>query len=374
MLLFSNNDKSETSTDKEAIVLISARTSWMDEVSSQLVLKNVIHIQRITENFLKIESLDLSSTIHTVIIDIENATDTQKIINKINTILVNTASCLVVGDSDSIILSQQFVQSGVHYLHYPSQLTDIVAQVKSARLEFSNKRSAIKISILGCKGGIGTSTISYHLAQYIAINNRVPVLLVQGHGGSQDMDIISDHILDHDVTEVTDYLSIKKNGGEITPNLHDPLLERYNFSIFDYPVFNLDKEKIEHILNFSDCVIFIISHDLASLRVAKLSQEVNRFLQTVGNGVKREFTCLNQTKSTGGTALSLSDLTALLSNEISTQIIYQRPPNDPSKPLRLQGKSAESLNVLAQKVLGQNPMSRKSIGNLSGLIQHYFKK
>ncbi len=202
----------------------------------------------------------------------------------------------------------------------------------------------------------------------------MPVLLVQGHGGSQDMDIISDHILDHDVTEVTDYLSIKKNGGEITPNLHDPLLERYNFSIFDYPVFNLDKEKIEHILNFSDCVIFIISHDLASLRVAKLSQEVNRFLQTVGNGVKREFTCLNQTKSTGGTALSLSDLTALLSNEISTQIIYQRPPNDPSKPLRLQGKSAESLNVLAQKVLGQNPMSRKSIGNLSGLIQHYFKK
>ncbi|EEQ13298.1 Flp pilus assembly protein, ATPase CpaE [Yersinia frederiksenii ATCC 33641] len=346
----------------------------MDEVSSQLVLKNVSNIQRITDNFLKIESLDLSSTIHTVIIDIENATNTQKITNKINTILLNTASCLVVGDSDSIVLSQQFVQAGVDYLHYPSQLTDIVARVKSTRLELSNKRSAIKISVLGCKGGIGTSTISYHLAQRIAVNNRVPVLLVQGHGGSQDIDIISDHILDNDVTEVTDYLSIKKNGGEITSNFYDPLLERYNFSIFDYPVFNLDKEKIEHILNFSDCVIFIISHDLASLRVAKLSQEVNRFLQTVGNGVKREFTCLNQIKPAGGAILSLGDLTALLNNEISAQIIYQRPPNDPSKPLRLQGKPAESLTVLAQKVLGQNPTSRKYTSHLSGLMQRYLKK
>ncbi|AHK21904.1 hypothetical protein [Yersinia similis] len=374
MLLFSNKDKSETSAEKNTVVIISARSSWMNEVSSQLVLKNVTNIQRVTNNFLTIESLNLSPTTHTIIIDIEDATNTHEITNKINTILVNTASCLVVGDSDSIILSQQFVQAGINYLHYPSQLTDIVARVKSTRHEFNNKRSAIKISILGCKGGIGTSTISYHLAQRIAANNRVPVLLVQGHGGSQDIDIISDHILENDVTEVTDYLSIKRNGGEITSNFTDPLLERYNFSIFDYPVFNIEKEKIEHILNFSDCVIFIISHDLASLRVAKLAQEVNRFLQTVGDGVKREFTCLNQTKPAGGAMLSLGDLTTLLNNEISTQIIYQRPPNDPSKPLILKGKPSEALTILMQKVLGKDLMSRKLTNNLSGLMQRYFKK
>lgn len=53
-------------------------------------------------------------------------------------------------------------------------------------------RHTVKIAVLGCKGGIGSSLISSHLANEITLNNKVPVLLAQGPNGSQDIDLLFD--------------------------------------------------------------------------------------------------------------------------------------------------------------------------------------
>lgn len=369
MLLFSSTDKSKGVEGQEFVVVISSRPEWMSDVCSQLVLKNIEPLFQINTSFVHADRLELPEYVSAIILDIEKSNDCPQLLNKINTLLPGSAKCLVVGDTDSITLSQQFVAGGVSYLHYPSQLTDVVQNVKDSSNEIKNRRSAIKISILGCKGGIGNSLISYHVAQHISNKNRVPVLLVQGRGGSQDIDLISDKALEKDISELTTYLSVKPGNSKHSEDFNDKSLERYNFVVFDYPIFNLTKEEIEYILNSSDCVVFVIGHDLASLRVAKSALDVNRFLRTVSSGVKREFTCLNQIRPTANGVLTIGDLSSLLGSEISSHILYQRPPSDPSKPLRFLAKQNVAATALANLVLGQDLSAKKSgSGTISRLL------
>lgn len=361
MLLFSDNKKSVSMQKRDFVVLISARSSWINDICSQLIMKNVSNIETIEKRVVEADTLDIPPSAHTVIVDIEQFTDSQQIIAKIKMLLPGTANCLLVGDSDSIVLSRKFAEAGMSYLLYPSQLTDIVQSVNDSSREITNKRLAIRISLLGCKGGVGTSTLAYHLASYIAENNRVPVLLVQNGGGSQDMDIIADHEMDDGITDITSYLAVKKDSRNQRDDFSERLLTRYNFVIFDCPVYNLEKEQVEQILNQSDCVVLVISHDLSTVRVAKMVLETNRFLQTIQNGVKREFVCLNQTRSNGNGMLSVGDLSTLLEHDISAIISNQRPSSDATKPLRFTGKQHESLVGLVRNILGQNLESRKTI-------------
>ncbi len=374
MLLFSNADKSKGSEGQEYVVIVSSRPDWMSDICSQLVLKNIEPLFQVKANFLTADVLDLPEYISAIIIDIEKSDNCALLLNKITTLLPSSAKCLVVGDTDSITLSQQFIAGGVSYLHYPSQLVNVVQNVKDSSAEMKNRRSAIKISILGCKGGIGNSLISYHVAQHIATKNRVPVLLVQGAGGSQDIDLISDKALEKDVSELTTYLSVKPGNAKYTDDLNDKALERYNFVVFDYPIFNLNKEDIEFVLSSSDCVVLVIGHDLASLSVAKSALDVNRFLRTVSGGVKREFVCLNQIRPTANGVLTIGDLTSLLGGDISSHILYQRPPGDPSKPLRFLAKQNSAVSALANQVLGQNMAANKSTGSSISRLLNKFKK
>lgn len=374
MLLFSNTDKSKGTDGQEHVVVISSRPEWMSDVCSQLVLRNVEPLFQLNISFLNADVLQLPEYVSTIIIDVEKSDDYLRLLNKINTLLPGSAKCLVVGDTDSITLSQQFLAGGVNYLHYPSQLTNVVQTVKESSADIQNRRSAIKISILGCKGGIGNSLISYHVAQHIASKNRVPVLLVQGAGGSQDIDLISDKALEKDISELTTYLSVKPGNVKHASDFNDKSLERYNFVVFDYPIFNLNKEEIEYILNSSDCVVFVMGHDLSSLRVAKSGLDINRFLRTVSSGVQREFTCLNQIRPAANGVLTIGDLTSLLGSEISSHILYQRPPGDPSKPLRFLAKQNIEVTALANKVLGQSSSVKKSSKSLVSLLTNKFKK
>lgn len=360
MLLFSDNNKPASAHERNIVVLISIRQEWINDIRSQLIMKNVENIEIIEKQFSTSDSLEISPAVHAVIVDVEQSTDSQPIITKVKMLLPGTATCLLVGDSDSIVLSRQFLQAGMNYLHYPSQLTDIVQNVNDSSRELVNKRLAIKISVLGCKGGVGTSTLAYHLASYIAESNRVPVLLVQSNGGSQDIDIIADHEIDEEAANITPNLAIKKGAKNRDTDYHSHLLADYNFAIFDCPIYNLEKEQVEKILNQSDCVIFVISHDLATVRVAKMAIETNRFLKTIQNGVKREFICLNQIRPTTSGMLSAGDLSVLLDHEIAAKISYQRPSSDATRSLRFSGKQHESLADLARNVFGQSSGTRKS--------------
>ncbi|VEI45939.1 Flp pilus assembly protein, ATPase [Actinobacillus equuli] len=77
------------------------------------------------------------------------------------------------------------------YFNSETQLTQMVARILGG-VNIPLVRHTIKISVLGCKGGIGASFISSHIAQTIAAEKKVPVLLAQGSNGSQDLDLLFD--------------------------------------------------------------------------------------------------------------------------------------------------------------------------------------
>ncbi|MCK8539242.1 hypothetical protein [Yersinia ruckeri] len=77
------------------------------------------------------------------------------------------------------------------YLQSASQI-DGLAQRLQKGIQIESDRRAFFIRVFGCRGGVGTTLISFHLANAISEIKKSPTLLIQGNHGSQDIDLLSE--------------------------------------------------------------------------------------------------------------------------------------------------------------------------------------
>ncbi|QFG76601.1 hypothetical protein DMB90_08665 [Raoultella planticola] len=65
------------------------------------------------------------------------------------------------------------MSAGVCYLHIQSQLAQLAGQLQQPDSALA-MRSMMKISLLGCKGGAGTTTVAWQLFQAIGMQTSIP--------------------------------------------------------------------------------------------------------------------------------------------------------------------------------------------------------
>ncbi|WP_227736027.1 pilus assembly protein CpaE, partial [Yersinia proxima] len=192
---------------KNTITIISTRKWLIDKVSEKIRLADISNINEINKNVFSIPLTQLSEQTIGIIVDVENNKDIEKITDIMKSHTPRDCWCILVGDIDSISIAQQFTERGVLYLNIHSQ-SDELTQLLLKGIQIELERKAFFISILGCKGGIGATLLSYHLAHEISRIKKTPTLLLQGNQGSQDLDLVAEKKMSAEITECHKNLDI----------------------------------------------------------------------------------------------------------------------------------------------------------------------
>lgn len=309
--------------DKNAlqeIVIISPRKEILSEITSQLLMHNLKKIIKFDEDFLALLNDNITSRATVVIIDIVDSDNIKLINEKIVHLIPTMAFTIIVGDNDSIVFAQTLMFSGnLHYIHTGSQLAQIPGLLLSQHNSLAY-RNTIKISVVGCKGGSGTSIVAHKLFQYAGLLTSLPILLVQGASSSSDVDLLMAHALPRDgsLLQVSKNQSVYIEPSDSAWNYNDARFNRFNLVFIDQMLHTQSLEYMDLVLSKSHTVILIVTRELPTLRVAKkVLDENKRIMQSRPDRTTRILVCLNENHPCHESELRDSDIESYLGCEIA---------------------------------------------------------
>ncbi|MDG2957071.1 pilus assembly protein [Bisgaard Taxon 10/6] len=357
MLLLDKNKANPVGARK--IVVLSDCAEMQNNVSQLLRTGGFENIEQLKRYFLS-ENIGFNAEdILGMIVDIKDETDIGLITKHINAIVPQNLWVCAIGTSDSITLAQNLANAGILYFHAGTQLHLMMDKISSAKVSLPHTRNTVKICVLGCKGGIGSSLISIHIANQIISNKKVPVLLAQGPNGSQDLDLAFDKKLQGDISKYDEYLDLF-NG--IPHKLNDKVTEKYNFIIYDQPIFNIDKDLYPEFFEYSNSFVLVVERRIASLRVAKQFLEQCERIRSRTNQAIRVFICISDHKPKSEKLMAKSDIETLLGTQVDAVIPFIK--NTEAKTvmgLNLSKAHKKSFYSLAMKIIGV--LSRNNLNN-----------
>lgn len=339
------------SKTRDNIVVMSTRKWVIEEVSEKIRLANINNIKEIDKDIFSISAIKIPDQTVGFIIDIGHNEDVDKTLNLIKSNTPRYCWCVLVGDIDSISIAQKFTERGLLYLNVKSQSVELTQHLlKGIPIEAESK--AFFISILGCKGGIGTTLLSYHFAYEITQIKKSPTLLLQGNQGSQDIDLITEKKMVSGVNEYhknIDIMLCKEN------ELSDIQIGRkHNYIILDQPIHNSPKEKLTDYIEHSDCIIILLDNSMSSVRVAKEFIDIYDRFKRDNLQVTRLIICLNECRPIAKNMLDTSDVQTLLGRKIDTLIPYIAKTKESLVDQNYFGRNKVKINDLAKKTLGIN--------------------
>lgn len=351
------------------IAVISPSETVRAEIAQLLRTRGFEHVIVIDANFFAMDKVTFSAeeTVG-VIVDIESETDLRRISQQIYSFIPQNVWCCAVGQSDSISLAQKLADDGILYFHSESQLNQLIDRVISG-VHIPVMRNTVKISVLGCKGGIGATLVSAHIANEIALNKKVPVLLAQGSNGSQDLDLLFDKKLQGDITEYGLNLDLF-NGNPMT--LENDQINKYNFIIYDQPIFNVNKEDFSQFLEHSNTFILVVERRISSLRIAKqFLDECERIKNSSGKLI-RTFVCISDNKLETSKLMATVDIETLLKSPVDAVIPFLKQTESKNVlSVNLGSGGKKEVAELALKVIGVTPRHSKQKDNSSMLSSLY---
>lgn len=353
--------------DRSKVVLISRNQKVQADIKNILKMHNVNNVvqKKISIN----EYLDDASTKDAgwMVLDIDGEKDIN-VINDVTSLIVPyDVYYVLVGNTDSIAFAKSLEKSGGRYLYIDTQLNELPDIIVKA-LVHSTDRSTLRISILGCKGGCGTTTISSGILSSLNKYTSVPCLLVQGATGSRDFDLITGHKLDSSdskVQKITDNRSVKFESNNDMFNYTDPVFNQFNIALFDHNATAISTENLESIFNHSNTIVLIIGRNFSSFRTAKrIMDEYIRFERQKTDSIMRKLVlCINEyNPGDNRSKFSNEDITEYLGCEINAILPHfqVRKEND---------AFTHVLQNLAATVLGRDKEDSKENKNiLSGFL------
>lgn len=353
MKLFNNNiNLSEEAKDSidagYNIVIISPRTKVLEEINGILTMNNIDNsVDNIVENILDNDNITLMQHPDAIIADIADCVDVTQIKQAVDAIAPVNTRCILVGDNDSIMFSREISKQGMHYLHLASQLTELPARIiEPHNSTFS--RSAMIFSVLGCKGGSGTSSLCYELLQAVGALSSIPLLMVQGAAGSQDLDLLLGKAIPRDGTilPLDKHISVKMETRESAWNFDDNEFNQFNMIFIDNPIYSCGQERLDYVLSRSHTLVLVITQELSTLRVAReLIENIRRRALSGTNEVhSRLFICLNELPVTAKNKLSPEDIEEYLGQPVDVVRTGQKSKK---------GAVDNQLSAFAAKLLGK---------------------
>ncbi|WP_439236177.1 pilus assembly protein [Lonepinella koalarum] len=345
-------DKENVVTDSaRKIVILSERENIQTYVAQLLRTRGLERIEIIDKDFLTDDKITFTveETVG-VIADIQNESDVAILSERVNAIVPQNIWCCLIGTCDSISIAQKLLNKSIIYFNTDSQLIQMAEKIISAGVNIPQIRNTIKICVLGCKGGIGASFISSHIASNIVATKKVPILLAQGSNGSQDLDLLFDKKVQGDIVEYESNLHLFK--GEPL-SLDSTLSEKYNFIVYDQPIFNVHPEQFSGFFEYSHNFVLVVERRISSLRVAKqFLEQCERIRNTTGKSI-RTFICVSDTSLEISKLMAKSDIESLLGCPVDAVIPFLKKTESRNiLSVNLKRIGQKEMNTLVMKVLG----------------------
>lgn len=359
---------------KDTIAIISTRKWLIEIISEKIRLADINSIKEIEDNIFTTSSVNLPDQTIGVIIDIGNDQEIEKILDLIKNHTPRDCWCVLVGDIDSISIAQQFIDRGILYLNIQSQSAELT-QLLLKGIQIESERKAFFISVLGCKGGIGTTLLSYHLAYEITQIKKAPTLLLQGNQGSQDLDLITEKKMNNSITEYYKYLDLMLCNEKKLSEVDNQTNKKHNFIIFDQPIHNASKERITDYIEQSNCIIILLDNSMMSVRIAKEFISLYERFKRDNRQAIRLIICLNESRPVTQDMLDTSDIQSLLDRVIDIHIPYIKSTKSSLNDPTYFGRKKSKITTLAKNTLGikknssndKNILTKKIIATLKNI-------
>ncbi|MDR5017510.1 pilus assembly protein CpaE [Yersinia rochesterensis] len=376
MQLILNKDliNKKTSKVKDTIVIISTRKWLIEKISEKIRLADINNIKGIEDNIFTASLVNLPDQTIGIIIDIGNDQEIEKILDLIKNHTPRDCWCVLVGDIDSISIAQQFTDRGILYLNIQSQSAELT-QLLLKGIQIESERKAFFISVLGCKGGIGTTLLSYHLAYEITQIKKSPTLLLQGNQGSQDLDLVTEKKINAAITEYHKHLDLMLCNEKKLSEVDNQTNKKHNFIILDQPIHNSSKERITDYIEQSNCIIILLDNSMMSVRIAKEFISLYDRFKRDNRKATRLILCLNESRPVTKDMLDTADIQSLLNRTIDIHIPYIKNTKSSLNDPTYFGRKKIKINTLAKNTLGikidsssdMNTLTKKIITTLKNI-------
>ncbi|MBS0972144.1 tight adherance operon protein [Serratia rubidaea] len=357
MLLFPQQKEEKSAQTDKVFYILSARDAVNKQLTQQLSQAGFNKVETVTWAPGQPSDMTLSSHAWGVIIDIGALQQADDIVLSIQGIVPRGVWCCTVGDSDSISLAQAFARHGVHYFYLHAQADELV-QAAAAGTAAKVRRASVNIGILGCKGGIGNTTIAYQLVNRLVQLRQKPTLFIQGKSGSRDLDLLFDKKFTQSLMPISRYLDAMSWTDASFPDLDSESFEKYNFVIFEESINSADKEQLRRIVERTSCLILMLDRSMSSVRTVRQIAEIHDVICRTQNTPRRLFICLNDSRPVTSEMLGIEDLQLLLGRKVDIVFPWRNARTDTRfSALRFRPKK-EQLETLLQQVLGEFPQPK----------------
>lgn len=285
------------------VAVISTRAHIIENVRSILFLYNILNIEVIQLSFDEVKESSRWNAFDIFIIDIGDRTDSEKIAEDVNRYIPIRATTILIGNNDSILFAEHLMKKGINFLLEDKQFENIpnILYLRSVTPPGSSLRTGSIVTFLGCKGGIGTSSLATHVIKNISKTTNYPILYIQGASTSRNADFLFETPIEKDggFTKIDDSIQVKIEQDEEQWNYNYLKSGSFNITFIDQNMgINASQSYLESIVHLSNIIVIVINRDPYAIKVVKtILEEITRLAQKEVQILNKRFlVCLNDEK------------------------------------------------------------------------------
>lgn len=283
------------------VAILSKRTELIENIRSVLFLYNVLAMDLFSLELSELKEDPRWNKYDAIILDIKDEGDAELLSENVNRFFPIQASTILVGSHDSIQLSEFLLKKGINFLLENTQLEKIpdILHSRSITPPGSSQRVGSVITFLGCKGGIGNSSLAVHTLKKISLLTNYPLLYIQGATTSPNADFLFETPIPQDgsIVDIEMSLRVKVELTDKAWKYDDLNSGQFNITVIDQNMgLQSSFKHFEEIIKLSNIVFIVINRDPFSIKVAKRILEEIARISTQNTDLlnKRFLVCLNE--------------------------------------------------------------------------------
>ncbi|WED26084.1 AAA family ATPase [Vibrio sp. DW001] len=332
-----------------------------------------------------------NESIEIVIVELNESNNVSQDAERISHLLPNDASVIVIGSEDAISTIRNLKGMGFYYLFWPitkHELIEFVVSVHENRNKnkgLGKKRKAKQISVIGSKGGVGTTLICSEIAYLLSEDKKSSCVLVDNDYQGGNIDIMlgmekfekrqirpgafattldntsaQGMLIKHNkllsVLSLTSESLANAEIKEYTKTVVEHIAADCNFIIDDLSSIARQNFNKEEVVELSDSVILVLEPTVSSLRdAARIKQQLEDQNQESN---MRVFVVLNYCLPTSSGTITLKEVEKYLRREVDVIIPFVKQLDalvlERKRISKIGGKAEKGLRRLVSLIVGED--------------------
>ncbi len=336
------------------------------------------------------------ANVEIIIVELNQSQNVTQDAERISHLLPNDASVVIVGSEDAISTIRNLKKLGFYYLFWPvnkEEMIDFVKSVWDNRRRangIGKRRKAKRISVIGSKGGIGTTMITAEVSLLLTEEKHASCIIVDNHyqGGNLDimlgiekfekmevrpgslassLDNTSAQSLLKKRNSMLSVLALTSNDlssqdlKEYTKSVMDNVSEDANFVIEDFSANAALNFSYSEIVEVSDCLVIAFTPTVASLREAARMKK--RITEINDKDSLRMILLLNHVQPESMATVSVAEAELYLEAPIDIKLPYIKKLDsrllENKRLVAMRGAPSREIRKLASLILGEDGSVKK---------------